>query len=83
MESSRFVRDTGPGPFVVGEFESPEGRPALLVVNKDMHRSAQVSLQLKDKGQLLRTSVYSGKLLPFEDENNWLPPGGGVLLSVV
>jgi len=72
-----------PARFLVGEFEDQQGRPYLMVVNKDLRHSFLFGVRLKQAGRkLFRVSPYSGKEEVFGDEMDWLAPGAGILLRV-
>ncbi|MBE0695417.1 MAG: hypothetical protein IH586_00685 [Anaerolineaceae bacterium] len=81
-ETSRLVAEISAGSFVVGEFEAPDGRPHILVVNKDLQRAVALAVRFQPPGKLLRTSPYSGKTAPVGGEDLWLAPGQGVLLGL-
>ncbi|MGD0579494.1 MAG: hypothetical protein ABSC08_11260, partial [Bryobacteraceae bacterium] len=79
----RLVRTLAQPRFLVGEFEDAQGRPYLMIVNKDLANSFQFSVELKKPGgKLVRYSPYSGKPEPFGREMDWLAPGAGVLLRI-
>jgi hypothetical protein len=81
LGESKFVKDLrGEGPFVVGEFEDPQGKPVLLVVNRNLTRSTQLEVILKSKATMQRVSSYTGRTRPWGAEDNWLAPGQGILL---
>jgi hypothetical protein len=82
LETSKFLADVkGAGPFCVGEFEDEQGRPAVLVVNRDMAHSTQFNIVPKSKTTTIqRVSSYTGKIRPWGAEDNWLAPGDGILL---
>jgi hypothetical protein len=81
--TQRFVRPPVMGRFLVGEFEDPEGRPYILLVNKDLNNSFQFRIRTKPEGRkLFRVSPYSGREEPFGREMDWLAPGAGVLLRL-
>jgi hypothetical protein len=82
FESSHFLESISGGSFVVGEFETPDGQPHIIVVNKDMRQSVPVKVCFKQQGQILRTSPYSGKSALVGGEDSWLAPGQGVLLAI-
>ncbi len=82
LESSHFVESISGGSFVIGEFEAPDGRPHILVVNKDLRRSVPVVVRFRQQGQVLRTSPYTGKTAPTGGEDAWLAAGQGVLLAI-
>jgi hypothetical protein len=68
------------GSFCVGEFSGPDGSSAVMLVNKDLHRSTGFTVEFKEQGHVMMCSPYSGGLQPFGGENGWLAPGQGVLL---
>jgi hypothetical protein len=69
--------------FMVGDFTHRDGSRYLMIVNKDLARSRPCSPQFREAPRrLLHVSAYSGTLMPFEGEDVWLPPGGGVLLKI-
>jgi hypothetical protein len=80
--SSRFLDEVNGGSFVIGEFAGPGDRPHVMVVNKDLLCSTSFVVRFKEAGKVLRTSPYSGAAHPEGDEDNWLAPGQGVLLSL-
>ncbi len=81
--TQRYVRPPVMGRFLVGEFEDPEGRPYILLVNKDLNNSFQFRIRTKPEGRkLFRVSPYSGREEPFGREMDWLAPGAGVLLRL-
>jgi hypothetical protein len=67
---------------VVGEFDGPEGRPYVLVVNKDLHHSTSFNLTFKTPGTIQLVSAYTGAEEPFSGEQPWLAPGQGMLLGL-
>ena len=64
------------------DLEDGQGRAHILVVNKDLRRSAPVVATFKQKGRMLRTSSSSGNTAPVGSEDSWLAPGQGVLLAL-
>jgi hypothetical protein len=46
-----------------------------------LHHSAQFFIRFKGKGQLQRTSPYTGQTHAIGTEDNWLAAGQGVLLT--
>jgi hypothetical protein len=83
IESSRFLADVkGTGPFLVGEFEGEDGKPAVIVVNRDLSRSTQFEIAAKEKATVMRVSSLTGKTRAWGAEDNWLAPGGGILLML-
>lgn len=81
IESSRYLKDLpGKGQLVVGEFESPDGKPYFLIVNKSLTRSTDYKVHPKLPGKIMRVSSFTGAIGPWSAENNWLAPGQGALL---
>ena len=65
---------------MVGEFEDKQGRPAVMIVNRDLVHSTTFSLTLKHKSPMQRVSSLTGKIRPMGAEDEWLAPGQGLLL---
>jgi hypothetical protein len=83
ISESKFVKDLrGEGPFVVGEFEDAQRKPALIVVNRNLNHSTQLEVILKSKVTIQRVSPYTGRTRAWGAEDNWLAPGQGILLMV-
>lgn len=82
ISTSKHLSELSGGAFVVGEFEGPNGKPYVMVVNKDWHKSTAFSLKFKQQGQIMLTNAYTGNLEPWTGENDWLAPGQGMLLSL-
>ena len=80
-ESSLLLDEIGGGSLLVGEFRNAQGQPYVIVVNKDLKHSTSFVICFKGKGQLQRTSPYTGRTQAIGAEDNWLAPGQGVLLS--
>ena len=81
--TQRFVKPPVAGRFLLGEFEDSQGRPYLMIVNKDLNNSFQFHLHLvKENANLMRISPYSGKEELFRGEMDWLAPGAGILLRI-
>ena len=81
--TQRFVKPPVAGRFLVGEFEDGEGRPYLIIVNKDLNNSFQFHLHLlNENAKLIRVSPYTGKEEFFGGEMDWLAPGAGILLRI-
>jgi hypothetical protein len=76
------VPDGSDGSLLVGEFESPEGRPFVMVVNKSLHHSSPFFLKFKREGPVVMTNSYTGRTHAWGREQDWLAPGQGMLLSV-
>lgn len=71
------------GRFLVGEFADADGRPWLMLVNKDLKTSTAFRVKLRNaKASLTRISPASGKEGPLGTEGGWLAPGAGILLRV-
>lgn len=79
-ESKYFSDVTGSGPFLVGEFEDAEGKPGVVIVNRDLKRSTQVGWKLKQGAKVMRVSTLTGRVRPWGAEDNWIAPGGGLVL---
>jgi hypothetical protein len=81
LSESRFVSVVrGTGPFAIGEFTDPKGRAVVMIVNCDLQHGTHFNIVPKEKSTVLRVSAFSGVTRPFGAEDDWLPPGGGVLL---
>jgi len=69
--------------FLVGDFTHRNGSRYLMIVNKDLAKSRPGWPQFRQAPRRVQhVSAYSGTLSPFEGEDVWLPPGGGVLLKL-
>jgi hypothetical protein len=80
--STSDLRHPTPCHFLLGEFEDAQGRPYLMLVNKDLQQSFHFRFHLKQEGKkLIWISPFTG-----EDGGDtpagWLAPGGGILLRV-
>lgn len=82
LSTSKYVAELAGGLFVVGEFEGSQGTPFIMLVNKDLTKSARFDVKFKEPGQVMQTNSYSGATHPWAGENNWLAPGQGMLLSL-
>ena len=81
--SQRYVIPPVQGRFLVGEFIDEQGRPYLMLVNKDLRNSFRYKLKLKKTdAKLIHVSPYSGKEEPFGFEMDWVAPGAGHLFRV-
>ena len=81
--TQRFVKPPVAGRFLVGEFEDRQGRPYVMIVNRDLNNSFQFHLHLvKENAKLIRISPYTGKEEAFGGEMDWLAPGAGILLRI-
>lgn len=82
IDSSKLLSVVEGGRFVVGEFQDPDGRPFVMVVNKDYKRSTPLNIRFKEEGRIMFTSAYTGEDRPWVGENNWLGPGQGMLMTL-
>ena len=79
----RYVRPPVQGRFLIGEFEDGQGRPYLMIVNKDLNNSFQFAIELRQEGRkLIRICNYSGQEEEFGREMDWLAPGAGILFRI-
>ncbi|MCW5980928.1 MAG: hypothetical protein KIT09_22800 [Bryobacteraceae bacterium] len=79
----RYVRPPIAARFMVGEFEDGQGRPYIMLVNKDLNNSFRFAVHFKGgERQVKRISPYTGQEQEFGREMDWLAPGAGVLLRV-
>jgi len=82
LTSSKLLADLSGGNFVVGEFTGPGDQVAVVVVNKDLHRSTPFGVKFKRAGQIRMVNPYTGAVQAWEGENSWLAAGQGMLLLV-
>lgn len=69
--------------YLIGEFLDSEDHRFLMIVNESLEYSIKYAIDLKNKDQhLVLVSPYTGQLVPFAGEMNWLAPGAGALLEV-
>jgi hypothetical protein len=55
----------------------------MMIVNKDLTYSFRFDIEFKRKvHRILRINPYTGQEEPFTGEQNWLAPGGGILLRI-
>ena len=80
LPSGRVIAALSGGNLLVGELEGPDGRPAALVVNKDLHRSTRFEVRFKSAGQIWTANPYTGLVQPWDERSAWLAPGQGILL---
>ena len=82
--TNSLVSSVGGDCFLVGDFTRRDSSRYLMIVNKDLAKSRHCAPQFRTAPRRVQhVSAYSGELTPFEGEDVWLPPGGGVLLKVV
>jgi hypothetical protein len=71
------------GRFLIGEFQDGQGRPYVMLVNKDLSRSFRFKVNLRKPYQkLTHISSYSGQEEPFGQEMDWIAPGAGHLFRL-
>ncbi|MGO8930173.1 MAG: hypothetical protein ACLQU3_25160 [Limisphaerales bacterium] len=81
--TNSLVSSAGGGSFLVGDFTHRDGSRYLMIVNKDLAKSRPCAPQFRTAPRRVQhVSAYSGELTPFDGEDVWFPPGGGVLLKV-
>jgi hypothetical protein len=80
MATSRYLAHLAGDDLLVGEFQGPDQRPHVLVVNKSLHHSTAFDLRFKQPGQVQFVSAYTGRTAAWSGENNWLAAGQGMLL---
>jgi hypothetical protein len=79
----RYVVPPIQGRFLVGEFADDQGRPYLMLVNKDLNNSFRYRIDLKASGKkLIHVSPYSGEEESFGREMDWVAPGAGHLFRI-
>ena len=82
-DEDQYVPPSVAARFLVGEFEDEKGRSYLMIVNKDLTYSFRFDIEFKrEVHNVVRINPYSGRAEPFRGEQNWLAPGGGILLRV-
>ncbi len=82
IETTYFLDELRGGDLLVGEFEAEDGRPFVMIVNKDLHRSTPFVVVAKTQGGIEFVDAYSGQMRRWSGENNWLAPGQGMLLGL-
>ncbi|HEV2246110.1 MAG TPA: hypothetical protein VGW37_05610 [Terriglobia bacterium] len=83
VRATTFESPPVPPEYLIGEFRDNEGHPFLVVVNKSLRYSMRYAIDLKENGQhLVLISPYTGQLVSFAGEMNWLAPGQGALLEI-
>jgi len=81
--SQRYVEPPVQARFLIGEFTDAEGRPYLMLVNKDLSNSFRYRIELKKpNAKLIHISPYSGQEEPFGREMDWVAPGAGHLFRI-
>ena len=80
--STPSLRHANESRFLLGEFEDSQGRPYLMLVNKDLQQSFTFRIRLKQEGKkLIWVSSFTGKETG-EVPDAWLAPGAGMLFRV-
>ncbi len=82
IETAKLVESISSGSLVVGEFAHHDGKPYVMVVNKDVHSSIEFDIEFKEKGKIMIVSQFNQGRVPFQGEQKWLSPGCGVLLTI-
>jgi hypothetical protein len=83
LPANSLLTSAGSDYLIVGDFTHRDGSRYVMIVNKDLVKSHPCSPKFRQATRrLLHVSAYTGALTPFEGEDVWLPPGGGVLLRI-
>jgi hypothetical protein len=70
--------------YLVGEFKGEDGRPYLMLVNRDLSHSINISIKLRQpQMRLKRISPYTSQEEDFGGEMDWLAPGAGILFKLM
>ena len=70
--------------YLVGEFKGEDGRPYLMLVNRDLSHSINISIKLRQpQMHLKRISPYTSQEEDFGGEMDWLAPGAGILFKLM
>jgi hypothetical protein len=70
--------------YLLGEFKGDDGRPYLMLVNRDLAHSMLFSIKLRQPNlHIKRISPYTGQEEDFSGEQDWLAPGAGILLKLL
>jgi hypothetical protein len=81
--TQRYVVPPAQARFLEGEFTDDQGRPYLMLVNRDLRNSFQYKISLRKPGaKLIHISPYSGREEPFGREMDWVAPGAGHLFRI-
>jgi len=71
------------GDFGVGDFTHVDGARYVMIVNENLHTSAQCFPKFRHPPKTVKfISPYTGQAEAFEGEQTWLAPGAGVLLKL-
>ena len=82
VQSAKLVESISDASLLVGEFTDADGKPYIMVVNKNMQSSVNFDVQFKEKGRIMLISQFGQGLWSFDGEQKWLAPGCGALLTV-
>ncbi len=82
LESSVFLASLRGADLVVGEFEDADKTPHVIVVNKSLTKSQNITLSFREQGKIYQINNYTGSAEPFSGESTWLAPGQGRILFV-
>ncbi len=82
LESSVFLASLRGDDLVVGEFEDADKTPHVIVVNKSLTKSQNITLSFREQGKIYQINNYTGGAEPFSGESTWLAPGQGRILFV-
>jgi hypothetical protein len=81
--ATSLLTGVGAGNLMAGDFTHQDGTRYVLIVNKDFQKSIPCWPQYRQSPKRVQmVSPYTGSLIPFEGEQLWLSPGGGVLLRI-
>lgn len=80
LESSLFLASLRGDDLVVGEFEGEDKIPHIIVVNKSLTKSHNITLSFREQGKVYQINNYTGNPEPFSGESTWLAPGQGRIL---
>ena len=70
--------------YLLGEFKGDDGRPYLMLVNRDLAHSIRFSIKLKQPDlHIKRISPYTSQEEDFVGEMDFLAPGAGILLKLL
>ena len=65
---------------MIGEFESPDKTPYVLIVNKSLTKSQAIEVIFKKTGTIYQVNNYTGAAEPWTGEKKWMAPGQGMIL---
>ncbi len=70
--------------YLLGEFKGEDGKPYLMLVNRDLSRSMHFSIKLKQPDlHIKRISPFTSLEEDFGGEMDFLAPGAGILLKLL